>query len=67
MPRIFNLHLRLWFFIANQRGTWHDIARAHEVMTARVAEAVTQRDPEAAEAAMTAYISGRHRDIRELL
>ncbi len=67
VPRIFNLHLRLWFFIANRRGTWHDIARAHEVMTADVVEAVERRDPEAAEAAMTAYIDGRHQDIRELL
>ncbi len=67
VPRIFNLHLRLWFFIANRRGTWHDIARAHEVMTAGVVEAVKQRDPEAAEQAMTTYITGRHRDIRELL
>ncbi len=67
VPRIFNLHLRLWFFIANKLGTWHDIARAHEVMTAGVVEAVRQRDPEAAEQAMTTYITGRHRDIRELL
>jgi DNA-binding GntR family transcriptional regulator len=67
VPRIFNLHLRLWFFIANKRGTWHDIARAHEVMTADVVEAVDRRDPMAAEAAMTAYIAGRHKDIRELL
>ena len=67
VPRIFNLHLRLWFFIANRRGTWHDIARAHEVMTAGVIEAVERRDPEAAGTAMTAYIDGRHSDIRELL
>ncbi len=67
VPRIFNSHLRLWFFIANRRGTWHDIARAHEVMTAGVIEAVERRDSEAAGTAMTAYISGRHRDIRELL
>lgn len=67
VPRIFNLHLRLWFFIAKRRGTWHGIARAHEIMTAGVVEAVARRAPEAAEAAMTAYISGRHQDIRELL
>ena len=67
VPRIFNLHLRLWFFIANRLGTWHDIARAHEVMTAGVVAAVKRRDPEAAEQAMTTYITGRHRDIRELL
>lgn len=67
VPRIFNLHLRLWFFIAKRRGTWHGIARAHEIMTAGVVEAVARGAPEAAEAAMTAYIFGRHQDIRELL
>ena len=67
VPRTFNLHLRLWFFIANRRGTWHEIARAHEVMTAGVVEAVQQPAPDAAEAAMTEYIAGRHQDIRELL
>jgi DNA-binding FadR family transcriptional regulator len=36
-------------------------------MTAGVVEAVKRRAPEAAEAAMTAYIAGRHQDIRELL
>ncbi len=67
VPRIYNLHLRLWFFIANRRGTWHEIARAHQVMTAGVVEAVKQRAPDAAEAAMTEYIAGHHQDIRELL
>ncbi|NIV77093.1 MAG: FCD domain-containing protein, partial [Gammaproteobacteria bacterium] len=26
IPRIFNLHLRLWFFIAQKIGSWHPIA-----------------------------------------
>jgi DNA-binding GntR family transcriptional regulator len=67
VPRIFNLHLRLWFFIANKLGTWHDIARAHEVMTADVVDALGRRQPEEAEQAMKLYISRRHQDIRELL
>jgi DNA-binding GntR family transcriptional regulator len=67
VPRIFNLHLRLWFFIAKKLGAWHDIARAHEVMTEDVVDALRRRQPEEAEAAMKLYIAGRHQDIRELL
>ena len=67
IPRIFNLHLRLWFFIAQKSGSWHPIATAHEEMTKGVADAVRERDPDAAERAMRAYISRRHEDIRDIL
>ena len=39
IPRIFNLHLRLWFFISNRIGGWHSIARSHEEMTRGVSDA----------------------------
>lgn len=67
IPRIFNLHLRLWFFIAQKMGSWHPIAEAHEVMTCNLADAVRRRDPDAAEEAMRAYISRRHQDIRGII
>ena len=67
IPRIFNLHLRLWFFIAQKMGTWHPIAEAHEVMTKDVADAVRHGDPDAAERAMKVYISRRHQDIRDTM
>ncbi len=67
VPRIFNLHLRLWFFISRKIGGWHPIARAHEEMTKGVVDALRRRQPEQAEQAMTTYISGRHREIKELL
>ena len=67
IPRIFNLHLRLWFFISNKTGGWHGIARSHEEMTRSVADAVARRDPDAAEQAMKSYISKRHQDLREIL
>ena len=67
IPRIFNLHLRLWFFISERTGGWHAIARAHEEMTRAVVEAIARRSPDEAELAMKAYISRRHQDIRELL
>jgi DNA-binding GntR family transcriptional regulator len=67
VPRIFNLHLRLWFFISKKIGSWHPIAEAHEVMTRAVVEALRRRDADAAELAMRVYISRRHQDIREVL
>ena len=67
IPRIFNLHLRLWFYISNKIGGWHDIAHSHEVMTRGVVDAIRRRSPDEAELAMKTYISRRHQDLRELL
>jgi DNA-binding GntR family transcriptional regulator len=67
IPRIFNLHLRLWFFISSKVGGWHAIARSHEEMTQGLVEAMEQRDPDAARRAMESYIQRRHRDIRDVL
>ena len=67
IPRIFNLHLRLWFFISQKVGGWHTIARSHEEMTRGVADAIRRRNPNEAELAMKAYITRRQQDIRGLL
>jgi len=67
IPRIFNLHLRLWFFISKKIGGWHSIARSHEEMTRGVADAIRRRNPNEAELAMKAYITRRQQDIRGLL
>ena len=67
VKEIFNLHLRLWFFISEQSSNWQLSACAHEVMTSMVVGAVRERNPEAAENAMTAYISNRHQEIIKLL
>lgn len=67
IPRIFNLHLRLWFLISTRVGSWHGIARSHEEMTKALAEAIARRDPEEAELAVKTYISRRHHEIRALL
>jgi DNA-binding GntR family transcriptional regulator len=67
IPRIFNLHLRLWFFISRRIGGWHEIARAHEVMTHDVVAALQWRDPGKAKEAMEAYVTGRLRDIKSIL
>ncbi len=67
IPRIFNLHLRLWFFISNKVGGWHSIAASHEEMTKGVVEAIEQRNPAGAKLAMEAYIARRHQDIKQIL
>jgi DNA-binding GntR family transcriptional regulator len=67
IPRIFNLHLRLWFFISSKVGGWHAIARSHEEMTQGIVEALARRDPNAARTAMEVYIERRHRDIKDVL
>ncbi len=67
IPKIFNLHLRLWFYLSVKIGTWHSIADAHEMMTRDVAEAIAQRDPDRAEIAMKNYISQRQHDLRRNL
>ena len=67
IPRIFNLHLRLWFFISDKTGGWHDIADSHQDMTRAVVEAVRRRNADEAELAMKTYISRRHEDLRGIL
>jgi DNA-binding GntR family transcriptional regulator len=67
MPRIFNLHLRLWFFISDKMGGWHSIAASHEEMTKGVVEALERRHPVGAKRAMEAYILRRHQDIKKIL
>lgn len=67
IPRLFNLHLRLWFMISERVGGWHDIARAHEEMTKDVADAIARREPDEAELAIKIYVHRRHQDIRAFL
>ena len=67
LPRIFNLHLRLWFFISKKIGGWHSIAASHQEMTKEVSDAVANRDPQRAKAAMENYIKRRHQDIQKIL
>jgi len=67
VPRIFHLHLRLWFYISLRRGAWKDVAMAHAEMAGGVARAIAQRNPDAAETAIRNYIERRHRDMRDLL
>lgn len=67
IPRIFNLHLRLWFFISRRLGHWEDIARSHEVMTRDLVSALQWRDAAKARQAMETYIGARLLDIKAIL
>ncbi|MDE0308573.1 MAG: GntR family transcriptional regulator [Acidiferrobacterales bacterium] len=67
IPRIMNLHLRLWFMISMRLGNWHSIAEAHEVMTHDVAKAIAERDAEAAEHAINFYITQRQSDLQQAM
>jgi len=67
IPRIFNLHLRLWFYISQMQGDWHALARSHSAMAREVATAIARRDEEAARGAICAYVTQRQKDMRALM
>ena len=67
IPRIFNLHLRLWFFIIQRLGSWKETAKAHEEMTHDVVAALAWRDASKAKIAMEAYVAGRLNDLKGIL
>tara|TARA_Y100001960_G_C14763621_1_gene875590 strand:+ start:1625 stop:2311 length:687 start_codon:yes stop_codon:yes gene_type:complete len=67
IPRIFNLHLRLWFLISDKFGCWQEIALAHIEMTRGVVDAIERGAPDEAELAVKYYVHGRLKEIRELL
>jgi DNA-binding GntR family transcriptional regulator len=67
IPRIFNLHLRLWFFISKKTGDWHAIAASHQEMTRDVVAALERRDPGKARHAMESYIARRNQDVKKIL
>ena len=67
VPRIFNLHLRLWFYISSKSTSWHPVAHSHDEMTQGVVDAIRERSPEKAEEVMTSYIAQRHQEVKSLL
>ncbi len=67
IPRIFNLHLRLWFYISQMQGGWRALAEAHSAMATETAEAIRAQDPDRAALSVRAYISQRQKDMRALI
>lgn len=67
IPRIFNLHLRLWFYISQTRGDWSALARAHSDMAIETADAIRCKDSDRANLAVRSYIAQRQKDMRNLI
>ncbi len=67
IPRIFNLHLRLWFYISQMQGDWHTLAKSHSAMTLEVAQAIAHGNAPGAQQAVHAYIEQRQKDMRALM
>jgi len=67
IPRIFNLHLRLWFFISKRLGGWHSIAASHQEMTRDLVASIERREPDKARAAVESYITRRQQDLKKIL
>jgi DNA-binding GntR family transcriptional regulator len=67
IPRLFNHHLRIWFYIASRSGGWDAIMRAHVEMVEEVAAGVAGHEPERAAAALGKYISERYRDAMAVM
>jgi DNA-binding GntR family transcriptional regulator len=62
MSRIYNLHLRLWYFLFKKQGGLRETVHQHQ----EVIEALMRRDGAAAEAAMRRYVmrlAGQIRDV----
>ena len=64
VPRMFNLHLWLWFFLAEQTGSWQNLARSDLEMTRGVVDALKGRLDEHAELVVKLYVSRRHQEIQ---
>jgi len=67
IPRIFNLHLRLWFYISQRKGDWHELAAAHSAMAVDTADAIQRQDAEGAALAVRVYVAERQKDMRRLI
>jgi DNA-binding GntR family transcriptional regulator len=61
--RLYNLHLRLWYFLFRKQGGLRETVHQHQ----EVMEALVRRDGPAAEAAMRAYVMRLARQIRDVI
>jgi DNA-binding GntR family transcriptional regulator len=67
IPRILNLHLRLWFYIVKMKDDWRTLALSHSAMTKKVAEAIAIRDASGAQSAVRDYVAQRQKDMQVLM
>ena len=63
LTRIYNIHLRLWFYLFQRKGGLRETGQEH----LQLIEALKARDPAGAERAMHTYLTRIHQVMRELV
>jgi DNA-binding GntR family transcriptional regulator len=61
--RLYNLHLRLWYFLFRKQGGLQETVHEHQEVIA----ALMRRNPDEAETAMRTYVDRIARQIRDIL
>ena len=61
--RLYNLHLRLWFYLYTKQGGLKETVHEHQELI----EALVRRNPEESELAMRHYVARQARQIKELI
>jgi DNA-binding GntR family transcriptional regulator len=60
---IYNLHLRLWYFLFKRQGGLRETVHEHQ----QLIEALIRRNPDAAELAMRSYVARVSRQVKNLI
>jgi DNA-binding GntR family transcriptional regulator len=60
---IYNLHLRLWYFLFKRQGGLRETVHEHQ----QLIEALIRRNPDAAELAMRNYVARVSRQVKNLI
>jgi DNA-binding GntR family transcriptional regulator len=63
LRRLYNLHLRLWYYLYKKQGGLQETVHEHQ----EVIEALVRRDPEGAELAMRSYVTRVARQIKDII
>src|SRR5882672_1307382 len=61
--RLYNLHLRLWYYLYKKQGGLRETVHEHQ----EVIEALVRRDPEESELAMRSYVMRLARQIKDVI
>jgi DNA-binding GntR family transcriptional regulator len=61
--RLYNLHLRLWYYLYKKQGGLRETVHEHQ----EVIEALVRRDPEESELAMRSYVMRLARQIKDII
>ena len=61
--RLYNLHLRLWYYLYKKQGGLRETVHEHQ----EVIEALVRRDPDESERAMRGYVMRLARQIKDII